>query len=213
MATVRKAKYIYKDGTYFEVGGDGVDQAARDAASAAQATADSKAAIDDTAPSATSVYSSDKVEQEITAAVADFVSFSEDQTSRTDAEKAQARVNIGAEKSWTLVWTNASPTSSFASQDVLIDLSAYSEVRVDVYSDTNASHLANSSGPCKVGVGGYAIYFYQQSSASTQHYQRQFFTYTNKVHFNDCRSRNTSSSSGSLGTINNACIPCRIYAR
>ena len=58
MATVRKAKYIYKDGTYFEVGGDGVDQAARDAAATAQATADSKAAIDDTAPSATSVYSS-----------------------------------------------------------------------------------------------------------------------------------------------------------
>lgn len=124
MATVRKAKYIYKDGTYFEVGGDGVDQAARDAAATAQATADSKAAIDDTAPSATSVYSSDKVEQEITAAVADFVSFTEDQTSRTGAEKAQARSNIKASESWTLLWQNASPSSNFAAQTIPLTQSA-----------------------------------------------------------------------------------------
>lgn len=209
MAKVRKARYIYQDGVYYEVGGNDDEILAR---------LNNMILVQDDEP--TSPDNKIWIKETDTPVVipdmddiADFVSFSEDQTSRTDAEKAQARVNIGAEKSWTLVWTNASPTSSFASQDVLIDLSAYSEVRVDVYSDTNASHLANSSGPCKVGVGGYAIYFYQQSSASTQHYQRQFFTYTNKVHFNDCRSRNTSSSSGSLGTSNNACIPCRIYAR
>ncbi len=62
--------------------------------------------------------------------IADFVSFAEDQTSRTDAEKAQARDNIGAEKPWVKVWENASPESNFAEQDVAINLSGYSELLI-----------------------------------------------------------------------------------
>lgn len=67
MAKVRKAKYIYKDGVYYEVGGDGdgdvVDQVARDAAAAAQATADAKPNIDDETASGTTVYSAEKVDE------------------------------------------------------------------------------------------------------------------------------------------------------
>jgi hypothetical protein len=32
---------------------------------------------------------------------------------------------------WTLLWTNASPTSDFAAQTVALDLSAYADVKID----------------------------------------------------------------------------------
>lgn len=115
MAKVRKAKYIYKDGTYFEVGGDGVDQAARDAAATAQATADSKAAIDDTAPSATSVYSSEKVESikalyltsvACSAMTGDFASVSNDAITADHVVIECIFASPGAIKSW-VTWTTA----------------------------------------------------------------------------------------------------------
>ena len=115
MATVRKAKYIYKDGTYFEVGGDGVDQAARDAAATAQATADSKAAIDDTTPSATSVYSSEKVESikalhltsvACSAMTGDFASVSNDAITADHVVIECIFASPGAIKSW-VPWTTA----------------------------------------------------------------------------------------------------------
>ena len=104
MGKVKKAKYIYKDGYYIPIG---EDDEAREAAQTAQTTADAKPDIDDATPSSGSVYSSEQTEKrisdEVTAAVADFVSFAEDQTARTDAEKAQARANIGASPEYVVV--------------------------------------------------------------------------------------------------------------
>lgn len=167
-------------------------------------------AVDDTLDSSTEkTYSIDKIKSLEPTGI---VHYDQAQT-LTDAQKAQARTNIVAERSWTLVWTNDSPTSNFASQDVLIDLSAYSEVRVDFYSDTSANYLATNSGaPCEVGKGGFALHFYMIPNGATQFYQRSFLTYANKVHFYDCNQRNTNAT-GSLATSNNACIPYRIYAR
>lgn len=92
MAKVRKAKYIYKDGVYYEVGGGSSDSPADLSdlilvQDTQPTTPDNKIWIKETA---TPVVIPDMDD------IADFVSFSEDQTSRTDAEKAQARANIGA---------------------------------------------------------------------------------------------------------------------
>ena len=60
-----------------------------------------------------------------------FVAYDSDQSgAATASQKAQARGNIGAEKEWTLLWTNASPTSSFAAQTIQLDLSGYSCVLI-----------------------------------------------------------------------------------
>lgn len=130
-------KRVYEIPTSVMEKADGSSVTVKDAK--ARRMLDRKPEINDTTPSATSVYSSQKVEQKLASAVADFVSFSEDQTSRTDAEKEQARDNIGAERLWVKVWENASPTSNFAAQDVLLDLTDVSEIAVLFKCDTSSS--------------------------------------------------------------------------
>ena len=46
--------------------------------------------------------------------------------------------DVGATPAWTLLWTNASPTSSFSGQTVQLDLSPYSEVLISA--SNNASN-------------------------------------------------------------------------
>ena len=83
-------------------------------------------AVDDTeSASTTKTWSITKILQ----AIAGFVSFATAQT-LTDAQKAQARANIGAAGGWKLLWTNPNPSSAFAAQTVSLDLSAFSEIKV-----------------------------------------------------------------------------------
>lgn len=58
----------------------------------------------------------------------------------------------GAMSKWTLLWTNASPTSAFAAQTISIDLSAYDFVMV-VYQHWTSSDV-NNSAFCRVGQYG-----------------------------------------------------------
>lgn len=135
MAKVRKTKYIYKDGVYYEVGGGSSDSPA-DLSDLIlvqddePTEPDNKIWIKETATPVVIPEMSD---------IADFVSFAEDQTDRTDAEKAQARANIGAR--WDLLWANASPSSSFAAQTLPLDLSKYTHVgiRFAQYLDTQTN--------------------------------------------------------------------------
>ena len=60
--------------------------------------------------------------------------------------------DIGAMSKWTLLWTNASPTSAFAAQTISIDLSAYDFVMV-VYQHWTSSDV-NNSAFCRVGQYG-----------------------------------------------------------
>ena len=41
------------------------------------------------------------------------------------------------EKPWILLWTNPSPSQNFVEQTVALDLSAYTEVRVDYFRETS----------------------------------------------------------------------------
>jgi len=49
---------------------------------------------------------------------------------------ASGTIKTGA---WVLLWTNPSPTSNFAAQDVLVDLTGATEICVIFKSDTTAS--------------------------------------------------------------------------
>ena len=93
--------------------------------------------------------------------VANSVSFVTDQTSKTDAEKAQARANINAPDKWKLLWENASDMSSFAAQTVSINLSDYDFVLLFYrMANTNVNHGVLSTiypvpaGDCAL-FGGY----------------------------------------------------------
>lgn len=46
--------------------------------------------------------------------------------------------DVGAMSKWVLLWTNASPTSSFASQTVQLDLSGYDFYAIEFLRDTNS---------------------------------------------------------------------------
>ena len=52
------------------------------------------------------------------------------QQSLTTTQKQQAKDNIAAMGKWVLLWTNASPSSSFAAQTISIDLSGYDFIAV-----------------------------------------------------------------------------------
>lgn len=62
------------------------------------------------------------------------------QTGKTEAEKAQARENIGAEAKYELLWENADPTANFAGQKIYIDLTDFNKVGI-VMTATNAALL------------------------------------------------------------------------
>ena len=145
MANVKKAKYIYVNGVYYQVGGDDEELLKK---------LDNLILVQDTQP--TSPDNKIWIKETATPVVipdmddiADFVSFAEDQTSRTAAEKEQARANIEAAWELQLLWENASPTSNFAAQTVSLDLSPYKLVLINFKwaTDDDARHF----GIVKVG--------------------------------------------------------------
>ena len=198
-------KRVYEIPTSVMEKADGSSVTVKDAK--ARRMLDRKPEINDTTPSATSVYSSQKVEQKLAAAVADFVSFSEDQTSRTDAEKAQARANIGAVRPWVKLWENASPSSDFAAQDVSVNLSDYTEIMIywrQVTSDTyyfTQTHLI---------VASTNSYLFNNSAGRNI---RRGFTFASdllKITFDGGQ---RYQSYGTATASNSYAIPVKIYAR
>ena len=146
--------------------------------------------------------------------IADFVSFSEDQTARTDAEKAQARSNIEAGKEWALVWENASPSSAFAAQTISIDLSDYSEIKV--HSTLNTSQLAYFidyfaliDGKTHEVSHAYNI----SGSGGWNVCLREFTPSPTGVVFAGGFSKGNNQSSGNATTDNVRLAPLAIYAR
>lgn len=135
---------------------------------------------------------------------APFVSYAQAQ-SLTDAQQEQARENIGAD--WVLLWTNASPGSSFAGQTISLDLSNAKEVWI-MYRAKKDS-IAYSWHMLTVDGGSYAYLppiFYSGKAV-----ERQTFAYSDKVVFQDGRYFNTYG--GSRTNDNNYMIPIRIAVR
>lgn len=198
MAKVRKARYIYQDGVYYEVGGNDDEILARLnnmilVQDDEPTTPDNKIWIKETD---TPVVIPDMDD------ITDFVSFAEDQTSRTDAEKAQARANIGAD--WTLVWQNASPASDFAAQTLSLDLSAYSTIAVE-YQYTTAT-ITFTLSTCVIGSACVVVYVYD----GRLHHRRVVFDSIGTVSFSDAY---RTASYGSNTASNGYMIPTQIWAK
>ena len=96
----------------------------------------------------------------------------------------------------TLLWTNPSPTSSFAAQTVSIDVADYDAVSVEFSGE--ASHTTM----CERGISYYTL---RPAYAAIPSYRASSLPATNGVYFDDCR-----KNSGS--TIDNTqLVPYKIY--
>lgn len=110
--------------------------------------------------------------------------------------------DIGAMSKWTLLWTNASPTSGFAAQTISIDLSAYDFVMV-VYQHWTSSDV-NNSAFCRVGQCGRLL-----SHDYTLAY-RDYHPETTGIYFNIGLMVATYNSSN-VNQNASAVIPLQIY--
>lgn len=97
-----------------------------------------------------------------------------------------------------LLWTNPSPTSSFAAQTISLDLSDYDEVEIE------AKQLANGSiiQLCRVGIGKQTKCLFRDGNANN-FYTRTFITSTSSVQFGDAYYNATLT--------NTDCVPTAIY--
>lgn len=108
--------------------------------------------------------------------------------------------DVGAMSKWDLLWTNASPTSSFAAQTISLDLSPYTFV--SVYADHDNTANGRYMGFCRVGdtgklfsvVNGRSVRDYVVSATGIQ------FKVGQRANYN-----------AAIGTDNTAAIPVRIY--
>lgn len=117
-------------------------------------------AVDDTLSSSTTkTWSITKIGQAIAAAIAGLVSFAAAQT-LTDAQKAQARTNIGAAKGWELVWTNQSPTAAFAAQTIQLG-GTFTEVKIVFVLNNGTSIRGN---PFSINADGETWRIYSNSN-------------------------------------------------
>lgn len=131
-----------------------------------------------------------------------YVSYAEAQT-LTDAEKAQARENIGAD--WVLLWQNASPTSPFGTQTISVDLSDYSELKLIIRAST--TNAGENIGFADVPATGFQVFWL----ASGIFNARAFSGITaSGVSFNTGRKYTTYGNPVEDNAIG---VPLRIYGR
>lgn len=123
-----------------------------------------------------------------------------------EAEKARALIGAVGYK---LLWTNASPTSSFEAQTISLDLSGYQAVLIYFNTYTGSAAYAGyySSTIAKVGQAGV-----QSDNGETGSYMtnRGFIVNTNGIEFK------LAYYAGSYGTksvswSSNCLVPCEIY--
>ena len=119
--------------------------------------------------------------------------------------------SVGAMNTWTLLWTNASPTSEFDAQTISLDLSGYDYIAVEhkVYASvdqyrTDFGAVGTAFGLIQLSGGtGYS------ASASNQPANRLCTANTSSIVFGDGYRSNSGSSSYDLQ--NGRCIPTRIW--
>lgn len=162
-------------------------------------------AVDDTLESsAAKTYSIDKIKSlEPTG----LVSYAEAQ-SLAETEQSQARDNISAAREWTTVWTNASPSSSFAAQTVTLDLSGCTEIGIQIRMNVSSSTVYDWR-YFSIGTSSFVRQLLNDGKNLMQRY-RSVNTASNGVTFGD----STDVTQGSNGVTNNSGnIPEIIIAR
>lgn len=113
----------------------------------------------------------------------------------------------------TLLWTNSNVNSSFAGQDVTLDLTNYSGVEILFFSPNNSAFTTvlnyytaraeknrTSAGICIVGVN--------TTTNALQVYMRRFTMRNDAIAFWDCDYLRPSSAPS---TGNTYCVPAKIY--
>lgn len=110
-----------------------------------------------------------------------------------------------------LLWTNSSPTSSFAAQTLSLDLSGYQAIIVESVVDTTYLADAIVSLFCKIGTSGYMNSIYDvDGSGYTSAYLRKFTVSATGVTFKAGVYKYSNSSTTGT-TYNPANVPVRIY--
>lgn len=107
--------------------------------------------------------------------------------------------DVGAMSKWTLLWTNASPSSSFAAQTVQLNLSGYDMVGVFGYNDVNDGGVM-AFAPVGESSALFFMYNYRQ--------RRYFAVSSAGVQFG---SGYSGALNNSLSVSNTAAIPYYIY--
>ena len=109
----------------------------------------------------------------------------------------------GGGGSWTLLWTNSAPSSTFAAQTVPLDLSAYSVIAIACkQQDSTAIDMAI---PC-FGFVGNILQCCIPNIGSTQYFYKRTATIASTGVTFSTGYRNTNGTTGT-----NYCIPVAIY--
>lgn len=125
---------------------------------------------------------------------------------------AAARTNLGLTGAETkkLLWTNAKPTSDFATQTVSLTLSGYDAVEIEYYASTSKAVLDVT----KKKIGESSMLTGYLNPQSTNGYinllSRLFDVTTSGITFKAGFAKRTSDSS-TVATNNSYCIPYKIY--
>ena len=125
---------------------------------------------------------------------------------------AEARTNLGltGAEIKTLLWENASPTSDFPAQDILIALDDYDEIEIEYrIGTTNAKSFREMIAVGK-GCALNANANISTNSAYIRLYNRALEVSTTGVTFEACNSKQVNQSKP-LGESNGMCIPTAIY--
>lgn len=115
---------------------------------------------------------------------------------------------------WTLKWTNSNMTSTFAAQTVSLDLTGYTEVKIEFkFTDTttNSTYLTSFG---RIGQGEYSgIYFGQFTATGAMYFYARYFTPTSAgIQFAICNRKQTTSTAVAE-TKNEFLIPHKIWVR
>jgi uncharacterized repeat protein (TIGR02543 family) len=130
----------------------------------------------------------------------------------TEAAVAKAIANLGLTGAETkkLLWTNASPTSTFAAQTVSLALSGYDAVEIEYYASTSKAVLDVT----KKKIGASSMLTGYLNPQSTNGYinllSRLFDVTTSGITFKGGFAKRTSDSSTTSNN-NSYCVPYKIY--
>lgn len=127
------------------------------------------------------------------------VGSSSDYARADHVHKMPSASDVGAMSKWTLLWTNASPSSSFAAQTVQLNLSGYDMVGVFGYNDVNDGGIMAFA---PVGGSGALFFMYNYRQ------RRAFAVSSAGVQFG---SGYSGALNNSLVVSNGAAIPYYIY--
>lgn len=141
-----------------------------------------------------------------------YVSYANAQT-LTDAQKTQARGNINASEKWTLLWQNASPTSTFGPQTITLseDSHNYDYLAFAIRNVGGVQYIDNTFfNGAEAGVSSIA---YVTADNVTAIRARQVFITNASVRFGDNRQCTLAGASPTLSTTtrNDISQPVTIY--